>query len=312
MCARSSGSGRRSAMRPTGQSISGTSRAMAAATCSFISIRCGPIRKSISFGIDNYMPLSDWRDGFEHADAAEGWPAILRPGPICRPTSRAAKASTGSMPAPLIAPRRCRTPITDGSAGKPWVFRYKDLCAWWSNPHYDRPGGVERRHADGMGAGVEADLVHRAGLPPPSTGAPTSPNVFFDPKSSESFTPHFSRGWRDDRNPAGLFSRRRISGWGRRREQPDVDRLRWPDGACPRMCRPGPGTRGPIRSFPALTDVWTDGANWRLGHWLTGRLGSGGAGGARAAPLPARRAARVPHQRHRSLGARWRATPSPR
>ncbi len=24
------------------------------------------------------------------------------------------------------------------------------------------------------------------------------PNVLFDPKSSESFTPHFSRGWRDD------------------------------------------------------------------------------------------------------------------
>jgi hypothetical protein len=26
--------------------------------------------------------------------------------------------------------------------------------------------------------------------------------------------------------------------------------------------------------FPALTDVWTDGGNWRLGHWLTGRLGA--------------------------------------
>jgi hypothetical protein len=24
------------------------------------------------------------------------------------------------------------------------------------------------------------------------------PNVFFDSKSSESFTPYFSRGWRDD------------------------------------------------------------------------------------------------------------------
>jgi hypothetical protein len=28
-------------------------------------------------------------------------------------------------------------------AGKPWVFRYKDLRAWWSNAHYNRPGGVE-------------------------------------------------------------------------------------------------------------------------------------------------------------------------
>jgi hypothetical protein len=27
-------------------------------------------------GIDNYMPLSDWRDGWEHRDAQAGWPAI--------------------------------------------------------------------------------------------------------------------------------------------------------------------------------------------------------------------------------------------
>ncbi|OLS44866.1 hypothetical protein BV509_11310 [Rhodovulum sulfidophilum] len=35
------------------------------------------------------------------------------------------------------------TAITDGAASKPWVFRYKDLRAWWSNPHYNRLGGVE-------------------------------------------------------------------------------------------------------------------------------------------------------------------------
>ena len=29
----------------------------------------------------------------------------------------------------------------------------------------------------------------------------------------------------------------------------------------------------PYPFFPALTDVWTDGGNWPLGHWLTGRLG---------------------------------------
>jgi hypothetical protein len=30
----------------------------------------------------------------------------------------------------------------------------------------------------------------------------------------------------------------------------------------------------PYPFFPALSDVWTDGGNWRLGHWLTGRLGA--------------------------------------
>lgn len=30
----------------------------------------------------------------------------------------------------------------------------------------------------------------------------------------------------------------------------------------------------PYPFFPELTGVWTDVANWRLGHWLTGRLGA--------------------------------------
>jgi hypothetical protein len=30
----------------------------------------------------------------------------------------------------------------------------------------------------------------------------------------------------------------------------------------------------PYPAFPADTDAWGDGANWRLGHWLTGRLAS--------------------------------------
>jgi hypothetical protein len=30
----------------------------------------------------------------------------------------------------------------------------------------------------------------------------------------------------------------------------------------------------PYPAFPAAADVWSDGANWATGHWLTGRLGS--------------------------------------
>lgn len=36
---------------------------------------------------------------------------------------------------------QARTPITDG-AGKPWVFRYKDIRSWWEKQHVNRPGGV--------------------------------------------------------------------------------------------------------------------------------------------------------------------------
>ena len=53
-----------------------------------------------------------------------------------------------------------RTPITDG-LGKPWMFRQKDLWNFWSQPHYERVGGVELGIADRLGAAIEADLADR-------------------------------------------------------------------------------------------------------------------------------------------------------
>ncbi|MFN3616345.1 MAG: glycoside hydrolase TIM-barrel-like domain-containing protein, partial [Rubrimonas sp.] len=90
-----------------------------------------------------------------------------------------------------------RTPITDGAAGKPWVFRYKDLRAWWTNAHYDRPGGVESGTPTAWVPQSKPVWFTELGCPAIDRGT-NQPNVFFDPKSSESFTPHFSRGWRDD------------------------------------------------------------------------------------------------------------------
>jgi hypothetical protein len=92
------------------------------------------------------------------------------------------------------------------------------------------------------------------------------PNVFFDPKSSESAAPYFSTGaradliqrryleaqlnlWRDgDNNPAGMVDAANIYAWC------------WD-------ARPYP-------EFPALADVWGDAANYVTGHWLNGRLGT--------------------------------------
>jgi len=49
--------------------------------------------------------------------------------------------------------------------------------------------------------------------------------------------------------------------------------------------------RAPVPDFPAREDIWADAPNWRLGHWLTGRLGAVGLGAlvrdlCRAAGLP--------------------------
>src|SRR5690606_11262670 len=98
------------------------------------------------------------------------------------------------------------------------------------------------------------------------------PNVFFDPKSSESFTPYFSRGWRDDAIQRAYLEASYLH-WGDPANNPIStvygDRMvHVPD------CAAWTWDARPYPFFPELTDVWSDGPNWRLGHWLTGRLGA--------------------------------------
>ena len=86
------------------------------------------------------MPLSDWRDGFDHADAA------LAPAIHDRDYLQANIAGgEGFDWFYASAPDRSaqiRTPISDDLFGAPWVFRYKGLRDWWARPHYNRLGGV--------------------------------------------------------------------------------------------------------------------------------------------------------------------------
>ncbi len=221
-------------------------------------------------GIDNYMPLSDWRDGFEHADAAEGWPAIydrayLQANIAGREGFDWFYATAADRAAQV------RTPITDGAAGKPWVFRYKDLRSWWSNPHYNRPGGVESGTPTAWVPQSKPIRFTELGCPAIDRGT-NQPNVFFDPKSSESFTPYFSRGWRDDTIQRAYLEATYLF-WNDATNNPlssayggrMVDVLE---------CAAWTWDARPYPFFPELTDVWTDGPNWRLGHWLTGRLGA--------------------------------------
>ena len=222
-------------------------------------------------GIDNYMPLSDWRDGGEHVDALAGAPSIydldyLRSNIEGGEGFDWFYASEGDRAA------QDRTPISDG-LGKPWVFRFKDIRSWWSTPHFNRPGGTESGAPTAWVPESKPIRFTEAGCPAIDKGT-NQPNVFFDPKSSESFAPYFSRAFPDDliqrryikalltywannaNNPAsGMFSGRMI-------EVDEISIWTWD-------ARPFP-------AFPARADVWQDNANWQLGHWLTGRLGATG------------------------------------
>lgn len=90
-----------------------------------------------------------------------------------------------------------RTAITDGAYDKPWVFRDKDLRNWWRNDHYNRPAGVESVTATDWTPGDKPIWFTEFGCPAINRGT-NQPNVFSDQLSSESATPYFSTGIRDD------------------------------------------------------------------------------------------------------------------
>lgn len=220
-------------------------------------------------GIDNYMPLSDWRDGFDHADAALA-PAIYDQAYLQSNIS-GGEGFDWFYASPSDRVAQVRTPITDGGAGKPWVFRFKDLKAWWQNPHFDRPGGVESGTPTVWVPQSKPVWFTELGCPAIDRGT-NQPNVFFDPKSSESFTPYFSRGWRDDAIQRAYLEATSLF-WGIPANNPtsSVYGSRMVHVA---ECAAWTWDARPYPFFPELTDVWTDGPNWRLGHWLTGRLGA--------------------------------------
>jgi hypothetical protein len=224
-------------------------------------------------GIDWYPPVSDRRDGEDHADAAlavhAADPAYLR-GRLA-----AGEAFDWYYASPADRAAQQRTPISDGAYGRPWVYRAKDLVSWWSEPHVERFAGVE--------AGAPTPWVPRSkpiwlveiGCPAVDKG-PNGPNVFPDPKSAESALPPFSSGERDD-----LVALRLLEATLGRFD-PAVPGFE--EGFNPvsplyggRMVEPSrifawAWDARPYPAFPALADVWSDGANWHTGHWLTGRL----------------------------------------
>ena len=221
-------------------------------------------------GIDNYLPLSDWRDGFDHADALEGWPAIYDRAYL-QANIAGGEGFDWFYASAADRSAQIRTAITDGAAGKPWVFRPKDIRAWWQSQHFNRPGGVESGAPTAWVPQSKPIRFTELGCPAIDRGT-NQPNVFFDPKSSESFTPYFSRGWRDDAIQRAYLEASYLH-WGDPANNP-ISAVYGGRMVHVPECAAWTWDARPYPFFPELTDVWTDGPNWRLGHWLTGRLGA--------------------------------------
>lgn len=211
-------------------------------------------------GIDNYLPMSDWREGSNHLDydAVNGPVSIYDRAYLKRNIEGGEYydwyyASSGARAA------QTRTPITDTAYGKPWVFRQKDVRSWWSNSHVNRPGGVESG-GTGWSPGSKPIWFTEIGCPAIDKGT-NQPNVFYDPKSSESFFPYFSRGTRDDAIQR-LYLESFLQYW----------RDNGGSMVSIQNCFIWTWDARPFPAYPMRTDVWSDGAQWVLGHWMSGRI----------------------------------------
>ena len=223
-------------------------------------------------GIDNYMPLADWRDAGDpgNSDVKSGKDIDYLKSNIAG--GEGYDWFYGSYE---DRSNGIRSPITDGQ-DEPWVWRYKDIVSWWQNPHHERINGVRNPVATAWVPEMKPVMFTETGCPAIDKGA-NQPNVFNDGKSSNSAYPYFSSRNRDD-----LIQRRFLqahfeywnpasSGFanvnnpvstvygGRMLSLSDITPWTW-------------DTR-PFPWFPLETSIWGDGPSWYAGHWLTGRLG---------------------------------------
>ena len=223
-------------------------------------------------GIDNYLPLADWRDGSDHLD----YDAVAGPAIPHDPDYLAANVEGGELYDWYYASAgdrddQVRTPIADEAEGKDWVFRQKDLRNWWLNPHYDRPGGVEDTSPTDWVPEGKPVWFTEIGCPAIDKGA-NQPNVFLDAKSSESFVPYYSSGARDDAMQRAYLAAA-IGYWSDDANNPASGEYSGRMVAAGRIFVWAWDAR-PTPSFPLDDVTWADAANWDRGHWISGRLGA--------------------------------------
>ncbi|HHC29674.1 MAG TPA: host specificity protein, partial [Rhodobacterales bacterium] len=216
-------------------------------------------------GIDNYMPLSDWRDGTEHADAH--WGSIYDLDYL-KSNILGGEGFEWYYRTDEGEKLQLREPITDGAYNEPWVWRYKDIKSWWSLPHHNRPGGVRDDLPTDWLPGSKPIWFTELGCAAIDKGT-NQPNKFVDPKSSESSLPKYSSGARDDFIQM-RYLRAMNEFWADAANNPTDDEtsVQMVDMARAHVwawdARPFPW-------FPGRRKLWSDGDNYERGHWLNGR-----------------------------------------
>ena len=217
-------------------------------------------------GIDNYMPLSDWRSGEDHLDAGAGSIYDLD---YLEGNVTGGEGYDWYYHSPEARAAQIRTPITDGE-GEPWVWRYKDLPNWWTKRHHDRIDGVRQDDPTPWKPGSKPIWFTEFGCAAIDRGT-NQPNKFLDPKSSESTLPYHSNGARDDLMQM-QYLRAIFGHYAKPANMPVSESGRYV-GPMLDMSRAHVWCwdARPFPFFPGNAALWSDGDNYARGHWLNGR-----------------------------------------
>ncbi len=218
-------------------------------------------------GIDNYMPLSDWREGQDHRDAQAGW-ASIHDLEYLKSNIAGGEGYDWYYHSPEAEAAQIRTPITDGAYDEPWIHRYKDIRNWWANAHHDRIGGVRQPLPTAWVPHSKPIRFTEYGVAAIDKGI-NEPNRFIDVKSSESALPRHSTGRRDDLIQMQYL--RAMSSYWRDPQNNPVS----PEYGAPMVdmdhAYVWAWDARPFPFFPNNQGLWADGANYARGHWITGR-----------------------------------------
>lgn len=207
-------------------------------------------------GVDAYFPLTDEpRSLTDPAAIGAGWASGELVDWFYASEADRDLAGRGA--------NRDRSPIDD----RFWAI--KDLRWWWENQHVPKVAGVPTGTPTAWSPRTKPIWLTEYGYPSVNC-APNRPNVFVDPKSAESQFP-----WYSNRSVDRVVQRAAIKG------TEDFWRDPANNPVSPIYGGPMVGRRflwcwdaRPFPFFPALTSVWSDGDNYRLGHWVQGKIGT--------------------------------------
>jgi len=217
-------------------------------------------------GIDNYMPLADWRDTPGHLDGQK-WDAIYNLDYL-KSNIEGGEGYDWYYHSVEAREAQIRTEITDGAHLEPWVYRYKDIRGWWENFHHERINGVRQAAPTAWEPMSKPIWFTEYGCAAINKGA-NQPNKFLDRKSSESKLPYYSTGARDELMQM-QYLRAMVSYWDDPAHNPMSTEY---EGRMLDMRRAyvwAFDTR-PYPFFPNNVEKWSDGENYTRGHWINGR-----------------------------------------